>query len=87
MGKYSVKFALALTVKRYETSPHHIEAILQFRFGKNDIPVSEVDHKFIVYYEFYLRSERNCCHNSAVKYLKNFGKIVRIPPCQRLHEL
>jgi site-specific recombinase XerD len=66
------------TVKRYETSLRHTEAFIQFRFGKNDIPVSEVDHKFITDYEFYLRSERNCCHNSAVKYLKNFGKIIRI---------
>ncbi|MDR2936304.1 MAG: site-specific integrase [Rikenellaceae bacterium] len=66
------------TVKRYETSLRHTEAFIQFQFGKSDIPVSEVDHKFITDYEFYLRSERNCCHNSAVKYLKNFGKIVRI---------
>jgi len=29
-------------------------------------------------YEFYLRSERKCANNSAVKYIKNFGKIIRI---------
>ena len=27
---------------------------------------------------FYLRSERKCANNSAVKYIKNFKKIVRI---------
>ncbi len=66
------------TVKRYETSLRHTEAFVQFQFGKTDIPVGEVNHKFLVDYEFYLRSERSCCHNSAVKYLKNFGKIIRI---------
>jgi integrase len=29
-------------------------------------------------YEFYLRSVRKCANNSAVKYIKNFGKIIRI---------
>ena len=66
------------TVKRYETSLRHTEAFLQFKFGKSDIPVREVDHKFITDYELFLRSECRCCHNSAVKYLKNFGKIIRI---------
>ena len=66
------------TVKRYETSLRHTEAFLQFKFGKNDIPVKDVDHKFITNYELFLRSECRCCHNSAVKYLKNFGKIIRI---------
>jgi len=66
------------TVKRYETSLRHTEAFIRFKFDKNDIPVNEVNHKFIADYEFYLRSECGCCHNSAVKYLKNFGKIIRI---------
>jgi site-specific recombinase XerD len=66
------------TVKRYETSLRHTEAFIQFKFCKKDIPVSEVNHKFLVDYEFYLRSECGCCHNTAVKYLKNFGKIIRI---------
>ncbi len=66
------------TVQRYATSLRHTEAFLQFKFNKTDIPVKEVDHKFITDYEFYLRTERKCNNNSAVKYLKNFGKIIRI---------
>ena len=66
------------TVKRYETSLRHTEAFLRCKFGQNDIPVRKVDHKFITDYELFLRSECRCCHNSAVKYVKNFGKIIRI---------
>lgn len=47
-------------------------------YGKEDIPVADVDHKFIVDYEFWLQTERKCGHNSAIKYLKNFGKIIHI---------
>jgi site-specific recombinase XerD len=37
-----------------------------------------VDHAFISSFEFYLKTEKNCAHNTAIKYLKNLGKIIRI---------
>ena len=66
------------TVERYETSLKHTANFIKFNFGKDDIPIAEVNHKFITDYEFYLKTERNCAHNSATKYLKNFKKIIRI---------
>ena len=66
------------TVTRYETSLKHTANFIQFNFRKDDIPIAEVNHKFITDYEFYLKTERNCSHNSATKYLKNFKKIIRI---------
>jgi len=66
------------TVERYETSYKHTANFIQFAYRKDDIPIADVDHKFITDYEFYLRTERKCNHNSATKYLKNFKKIIRI---------
>ena len=66
------------TVERYTTSYKHTADFIKLVYRKEDVPVADVDHKFIKDYEFYLRTERKCCHNSAVKYLKNFGKIIRI---------
>lgn len=34
--------------------------------------------QFIEDYEFWLKTEKKCCHNTATKYLKNFKKIIRI---------
>ena len=66
------------TVERYKTSLKHTANFIKFNFGKDDIPIADVNHKFIIDYEFYLKTERNCSHNSATKYLKNFKKIIRI---------
>jgi len=66
------------TVERYETSLKHTANFMRFSYGKEDIPIADVNHKFIKDYEFYLKTERNCSHNSATKYLKNFKKIIRI---------
>lgn len=65
------------TVKRYKISLKHTADFLQWKYQVSDIDIRKIDHAFITDYEFYLRSVRKCCNNSAVKYIKNFGKIVR----------
>lgn len=66
------------TVERYETSLKHTASFIEYAYNKKDVPIANVDHKFITDYEFWLRTERKCNHNSATKYLKNFKKIIRI---------
>jgi len=41
-------------------------------------PVRDIDHKFITGLEYYLKTTRNCAHNSTIKYITNFKKIIRI---------
>jgi hypothetical protein len=66
------------TLERYKTSLKHTQDYLKWKYHLEDIDIRKVDHAFITEYEFYLRSVRNCGYNSAVKYIKNFGKIIRI---------
>jgi site-specific recombinase XerD len=66
------------TLTRYETSLKHTENFIQWKYQCADIDIKQIDHEFITSYEFYLRSEKKCANNSAVKYIKNFKKIVRI---------
>ncbi len=66
------------TLSRYEISLRHTENYIKWRYKLSDIDIKLVDHDFVTNYEFYLRSERKCANNSAVKYIKNFGKIIRL---------
>ena len=66
------------TIKRYQTTFNHVESFIRFKFKRKDLPLFEITPKFISDLEFYLKTEKKCCHNSAVKYMKNFKKIVRI---------
>ncbi|MFV5701756.1 tyrosine-type recombinase/integrase [Flavobacterium sp. XS2P12] len=56
---------------------HTIE-FLQWKYSVSDIDIKHIDHSFITEYEFYLRSVRKCANNTAVKYIKNFKKIIKI---------
>lgn len=66
------------TLERYNTSLKHTQEFLMWKFQKNDIDIVEIDHSFITDYEFWLRTVRKCANNSAVKYIKNFQKIINI---------
>ena len=66
------------TIERYETSLKHTRDFVKLTYNQDDFYVEDINLKFIEDYEFYLKTERNCNHNTAVKYLKNFQKIVRI---------
>lgn len=41
------------------------------------MPVRDVKLKFIKGFEYFLKVSKKCNHNSALKYVKNFKKIVR----------
>jgi site-specific recombinase XerD len=66
------------TLERYETSLKHTKDFLLWKYNVSDIDILKIDHAFITDYEFYLRTVRNCANNTAVKYIKNFNKIIKI---------
>ncbi len=66
------------TWERYETSLRHTQQFMMWKYNISDIDVREINPAFISDYEFFLRTVRNCANNSAVKYIKNFQKIINI---------
>ncbi len=66
------------TLGRYQTCINHTKEFLKWKFNISDIDIKKIDYAFLNDFEFYLRTEKSCNNNSAVKYLKNFGKIIRI---------
>jgi site-specific recombinase XerD len=71
------EFATA-TYTRYETSLKHTVDFLRWKYKVSDIDIRKINHETITSYEFYLKSVRKCNQNTTAKYIKNFGKIVRI---------
>ena len=66
------------TIESYKTSLKHTREFLKFAFNKTDIELENINHQFIEKYELWLKTERGCNHNTSVKYLRNFQKILRI---------
>lgn len=72
-----IEFAIG-TYKRYHTTKSHVEEYLKAEYSKTDIPVKDIDLKFIKGFEYFLKAIKACNHNSSLKYVNNFKKIIRM---------
>jgi site-specific recombinase XerD len=72
-----IEFALG-TFKRYHTTRNHIQEFIEKEYQKNDLPIREVNLKFIKGFEYFLKETKGCNHNSSLKYVNNFKKIIRM---------
>lgn len=64
------------TLERYKTSLEHTRSFIKWKYQKQDIELKKLDYEFISEYSFWFKSIRKCSHNTTVKYLSNFKKIV-----------
>ncbi len=64
------------TLDRYETAYRHTLQFLKSKYTVSDIDIEKLNYDFITNYEFWLKTVRKCDHNTTMKYLANFKKIV-----------
>jgi hypothetical protein len=62
----------------FETTYDHTKAFIFFQFQVEDISIRKLNHFFIERFAFWLKTKRKCAHNTTMKYLANFKKIVLI---------
>ena len=66
------------TVTKYETCYDHSAAFIKSKYGKQDLEIQKLSYEFISEFEFWLKSEKSCAHNTVMKYLTNFKKVVLV---------
>jgi len=65
------------SLKRFQVVTKALEEFLQWKFQITDISIKKLNFEFINDFEFYLKSVRNCSHNTVMGYVKKLKKIVR----------
>lgn len=66
------------TIYKFDTSLKYLKEFMSMEMSREDIPLKEINENFIRKYELYLKTEKSCANNSAIKHLKIFKKIIRI---------
>jgi site-specific recombinase XerD len=66
------------TLERFKISLKHLKEFIQWKYNVSDISITKIDYAFVTEFEFYLRSVKKCNNNTAVKYVRNFRKIIKI---------
>jgi site-specific recombinase XerD len=66
------------TLERFKISLKHLQEFILWKYNVSDISLTKIDYAFVTEFEFYLRSVKKCNNNTAVKYVRNFRKIIKI---------
>lgn len=66
------------TLERFNISLKHLQEFILWKYNMSDISINKIDYAFVTEFEFYLRSVKKCNNNTAVKYVRNFRKIIKI---------
>ena len=66
------------TIRKFDASLSYMKQYIQKKYQKDDILLQEINQEFVRDYEFFLKTEKHCQNNSALKHIKNFRKIIRI---------
>ncbi|RAW01080.1 site-specific integrase [Pseudochryseolinea flava] len=64
------------TFTRYETTKDHVSNFLKYFYKVEDVLFDKLSYSFITDFEHYLKVVRKCNHNSTLKYIRNFRKII-----------
>jgi site-specific recombinase XerD len=54
----------------------HTHAFIKWKYRTDDLDIKKLDYEFISQYSYYLKSVKDCQHNTTMKYLTYFKKIV-----------
>jgi site-specific recombinase XerD len=73
------------TLDLFERTLLHVERFIQWKYNVSDLDIRKLDYDFISQFSFWLKSERKCQHNTTIKYLTYFKKIVLL--CVKRHWL
>ena len=66
------------TVDRYITSKNHIAEFIKLKYNKTDMALNDIRPMFVSDFEYFLKTNKDCCNNSTIKHLKSLKKIIRI---------
>jgi site-specific recombinase XerD len=66
------------TLERYETTLRLVKLFMKYQYNLDDIYLFDLKYEFIADFEYFLKTIRNCNHNTSMKYIMNLRKIINI---------
>ena len=67
-----------ITVRRYESCKRYLAELIKQKYGKEDLPLTEVNGELVRAFEFYLKTEKECQQNTVIRYMKVVKKITNM---------
>jgi len=66
------------TLQRYKTTKKHLSQFIENNYGLKDYAINKINIIFLNGFIYFLKTEQSLSHNSALKYVAYFKKIIRV---------
>ena len=66
------------THTKFETVLKKLKLYLKKHYKRSDMQLQELDHKFIVDFEYFLKVDQAIGHNTVMKYIRNLKKVMNM---------
>lgn len=67
-----------ITVRPYLSCRRYLAELIRQRYGKEDLPLTEVNGELVRAFAFYLKTEKGCQQNTVIRYMKCLKKITNL---------
>lgn len=75
-GQVSTKEIEEGTWGKYETAKQYLSEFMKYQYKRSDLALSELTHKFVLDFEYYLKTEKHNVHNTAMAYVMKLKKVI-----------
>lgn len=66
------------TLQKYKTVQAYLIEFLKYKYSVEDIELNRIEYQFIRDFEIYLKSVKNCSHNTTMHYLTKLRKVMNL---------
>ncbi|MDR2026539.1 MAG: site-specific integrase [Prevotellaceae bacterium] len=66
------------TCDKYRIIRNHLADFIKIRYNLSDIPLKDINHKFVCDFEIFMLTSRGCIENTAARYMQFFKHIIII---------
>ena len=78
MTKLIGKETTRATCQKHGAGLKHLKAFIRLKYKTDDISVKSVDNYFVTSFATYLKTDCDCSHNTTIKFMQLFKKIINI---------
>ncbi len=64
------------TIQKYDRTLRRVKEFIKFKYHLTDMPIRDVNHRFVVDLETYLRTVSGCGENTTAKFLQIFRAVI-----------
>lgn len=65
-------------IQKHEVCRNHLTEFLKFKYNKKDIIIGQINKQFILDFLNFLRTQKQCQHNTSIKHLQVFKKMYKV---------